>query len=193
MQWIAAQKSSGTNRRKDVRKTLPKTGSQNTVFRSDKAGSKVIRETVVLRMTQDEFRKYQPGEIYSFSESQDDARHPFAILDRFNEEYYLGCMVTHGDPEKWPDNIPMEPEDFEREFDQGREAKVVYSESRGTGSHFVRVALLKEVDLAVKWSGQLSSQGLEKMRKAIEGLDPEMWGQYKVNSAQRLKTSKGKK
>ena len=47
MQWVAAQKSSGTNRRKDVRKTLPKTGSQNTVFRSDKAGSKVIRETVV--------------------------------------------------------------------------------------------------------------------------------------------------
>ena len=78
-------------------------------------------------------------------------------------------------------------------FDQGREAKVVYSKSRGTGSHFVRVGLLKEVDLAVKWSGQLSSHGLEKMRKAIEGLDPEMWGQYKVNSAQRLKTSKGKR
>ena len=144
-------------------------------------------------MAQDEFTEYQPGEIYSFSESHDDARHPFAILDRFNEEYYLGCMITHGDPGKWPDNIPMGPEDFEREFDQGREAKVVYSENRGTGSHFVRVALLKEVDLAVKWSGQLSSQGLEKMRKAIEGLAPEMWGQYKVNSAQRLKTSKGKK
>ena len=73
------------------------------------------------------------------------------------KQYYLECMITHGDSEKWPDNIPMEPEDFEREFDQGKEAAVVYSENRGTGSHFVKVALLKEVDLAVKWSGQLSS------------------------------------
>ena len=144
-------------------------------------------------MDQDEFKEYQPGEIYFFSESHDDARHPFAIVGRFDEQYYLGCMITHGDSEKWPDNIPMELEDFEREFEQGREAKVVYSENRGTGSHFVRVTLLKEVDLAVKWSGQLSSRGLEKMRKAIEGLEPEMWRQYKVNSAKRLKTSKGKK
>ncbi|GAA4014630.1 hypothetical protein GCM10022408_29810 [Hymenobacter fastidiosus] len=102
-------------------------------------------------------------------------------------------MITHGDTEKWPDNIPMEPEDFKQEFDQGREATVVYSESRGVGSHFVKVALLKEVDLAVAWSGQLSSQGLEKMCRAIEGLNPEMWRQYKVNSAEKLKISTGKR
>ena len=192
MQWVAAQKSSGTNRRKDVRKTLPKTGSQNTVFRSDKAGSKVIRETVVLRMTQSDIRECQPGEIYSFKEASPDARHPFAIVGPFDDEYYLGC-ITHSNPKQYPYNIPMDPRDFEQEYSNGKQATITYSEHRGTGSHFVGVALFKKVDLAVTWSGQLSTQGLEKMRKAIEGSDPEMWGQYKVNSAQRLKTSKGKK
>ena len=141
-------------------------------------------------MIQSNFRECLPGGIYSFKEAQPDARHPFAIVGPFDDEYYLGCMITHGNPERWPDNIPMEPEDFEQEYDNGKQATITYSENRGTGSHFVSVALFKKVDFAVTWSGQLSAQGLDKMVKAVEGLSPEMWHRYKGNSIERLKASK---
>ena len=125
-------------------------------------------------MTQSDIRECQPGEIYSFKEPSPDAWHPFAIVGPFDDEYYLGCMITHSNPKQYPDNIPMDPGDFEQEYDKGKQATITYSEIRGTGSHFVGVALFKKVDFAVTRSGQLSSQGLEKMVKAVEGLDPEM-------------------
>ena len=144
-------------------------------------------------MTQSDFRQCQPGEIYSFKEPLPNARHPFAIVGRFDDDYYLGCMITHSNPDRYPDNAPMEFGDFEQEFDNDKQATIIYSEKRGVGSHFVKAALFKEVDQAVVWSGQLSPQGLAKMYRVVEGLNPEMWHQYNANSNERLKANKGKR
>ena len=121
------------------------------------------------------FEERKSGEIYSFANLQPDAKRPFAVIKRINDENYLGCMITHGDPRKWSDNIPMEPDYFEEEYCLGEKSTVVYSNKNGRGSCFVKVALMKAVDLNVIKSGQLTQKGLSKLYEAVKVLNPKKW------------------
>lgn len=125
---------------------------------------------------------YQPGDIYKFTTPEEGARHPYAILGEYDSNSYLGCMITHGDPKDWVDNMPMEEGDFVKLDEEGKAYKVRYSTVKGIGSHFMRVGLKKHTELDVYRAGKLTATGFEKLNEIVRKTTPEFWDEFVVYS-----------
>lgn len=123
---------------------------------------------------------YQPGDICKFTHPEDGASHPFAILGRYNSDNYLGCMITHANPEFWSDNMPMEKGDFVEVDEAGANYEVRYSIANGIGSHFMRVGLKKPVELDVYLAGQLTIQGFDRLSEIVRRTKPELWDEFVI-------------
>ena len=137
----------------------------------------------VLRM---DYCKRKLGGIYLFDQQRPDAKHPFAILGLIDAFTYLGCMITHGDPNEYEDNLPMQPNFFEDKDENGDPATVRYTvNEKGIPSHFVRVGLRKGIDLSLNPAGLLTREGFDHMLSFIEKSDPERWISYKKHSYAR--------
>jgi hypothetical protein len=127
--------------------------------------------------------QYQPRDIYEFVSREDDnEQHPFAILGPYDEYQYLGCMITHGDPKKYVDNVPMQPDYFEKDDIIGNVSTVLFSIKNEIGSHFMRVRLEKHNDLNVKLAGRLSVEGFNQMSAIVQKFAPEKWIVFKKYS-----------
>jgi hypothetical protein len=125
---------------------------------------------------------YQPGDICKFTTPEEGACHPFAVLGRYDSDNYLGCMITHGDPKIWVDNMPMKPSYFVEVEEAGIAHKVLYSVEKGIGSHFMRVGLKKYTGLDVYRAGQLTAEGLYELTEIVKRTAPELWDEYVVYS-----------
>lgn len=130
---------------------------------------------------------YQPGDIYKFTYPQKGARHPYAILGRYDDDNYLGCMITHASSESRVDNVSMEEGDFVKLDEEGKLYEVRYSIVKGIGSHFMRVGLKKHTELDVYRVGQLTATGLEKLNAIVRKTAPEFWDEFEVYSEAQKK------
>jgi hypothetical protein len=125
---------------------------------------------------------YQPGDICKFTTPEQEARHPFAVLGKCDNDNYLGCMITHADPKIWVDNMPMSPSYFVKLDENGIAHEVFYSIENGIGSHFVKVGLEKYTGLDVYRAGRLSDEGLRELTKIVKETAPELWEVYSIYS-----------
>lgn len=134
---------------------------------------------------------YQPRDIYEFISQEDsNEQHPFAILGRYDDNNYLGCMITHGNPEDYVDNVEMQPNYFEKDDSLGNESTVIYSIKNGVGSHFMRVRLKKHNDLNVRLAGRLSVEGFNQMNDIVRKFEPEYWTEFKKYSYAQKKLNR---
>lgn len=134
---------------------------------------------------------YQPRDIYEFVSREDPSeQHPFAILGPYDEYQYLGCMITHGDPREYVDNVPMQPNYFENEDSIGNVSTVLFSIKNNVGSHFMRVRLEKHNDLNVRLVGRLSVDGFNQMSAIVQKFAPEKWIEFKRHSDAQVKLNR---
>jgi len=55
---------------------------------------------------------FQPGDILQSKKTN----HPIIFLEKLNAEEFLGCIITHANSSRYPENIELDKKHF-HEFD----------------------------------------------------------------------------
>lgn len=98
-------------------------------------------------------------------------RHYIIFYDGYNDENFIGAMVTHTENEK---NVPMDSTHFEKADADGNEFKFQFEDT-----NLVKAKLMK----FEKWGpfdkvGALTISGIQFVEKTIDSFVPETWEEY---------------
>lgn len=111
------------------------------------------------------------GEIF-YGRKNSDAIHPIVFLKNYDEDFFVGAMLTHSSLFK--DNILMKTEYFKTISENGLVHKL-----RCNNTHLVKAKLLKRND----WHpfikiGELTEEGIEFVERNVNSELEKLWEDY---------------
>ncbi|MBI1939479.1 MAG: hypothetical protein HYS25_15325 [Ignavibacteriales bacterium] len=100
--------------------------------------------------------------------------HPIIYLNKEDDYYFNGCIITHSPTSSYKNNISFLPEHFEMHDEDDNPYRIIYD-----NSHFVNLKLIKKTE----WGpfnkvGKLSRIGIQYLEKYLEKDDSTEWRAY---------------
>ena len=100
--------------------------------------------------------------------------HPIVYLNKRDDFYFIGCILTHSSTKEYKNNISLLPQHFETIDENNNNYMVIYD-----GTYFVKLQLLKKEEWGrYKKVGKLNNSGINFIEMYIKHSDPVAWRDY---------------
>ncbi len=105
--------------------------------------------------------------------------HRIVYLDNKDDYYFIASMLTHSTDKKYPNNISLKSEHFEKFDENNNKFEFVFE-----NTYFVKLKLEKKIEWGpYSRMGKLTSEGIKFLEDQLKSLEPTEWRKYMVKAS----------
>lgn len=100
--------------------------------------------------------------------------HPIIFLQKVDEYFFYGCMLTHANTNNYKNNIALLSKHFKKYDDNGNKFKVTYDDT-----YIVNLTLIKKTEWGpFEKAGELTKEGIDFIENQLRHSNTIEWRKY---------------